>query len=1221
MTFLKIIRYIPYFFFIYLFLDVPLIEGQSPVFTQLSVDFPLNSFFSSDTKINSEAYNAQLNILVISVKNRIIVWNGYRAKEILCKGNAFIDISKSGRVYYATDSELGFIDNVLQEKITFHSLTEILPVNAISHISGIAVLDELLFIHSADRILKYDGKSISTILTSTKAFKLIKSSGDHLYINNAEFGLKSIFQADSIIDLNVTSFFEGLDVDLVLDNGLERYVLISNREIYKVGENSIPRKILRLPVEFSGPYTAGIADHKRLFIGNASQGILSANIDSKELIYISKKNGLLDNCIQGMYINQSGFYLFIHPNGISRVVDPLNLSSIEYSSIIDGRAKKIFETKTGLLLGCTNGLYEFSECFNLTSNGYYSKGFTLQKIKGFDSEIISIFKAENQVYFITNDGIFQFKNKGLSRIQSIDSINCAYQPVMDSSLLVLGLNKGWKILKFANHTLNVLKESSDYKHTVESISETNSGAIVLKSENDELVELTKDFINHPEANHSSFSLTSPVASVPVQIQFEGKHLILSTSDSIFAYSENNRTFKYLGYPKIPLNEFVEFKSLSHDNDGNLWFTARSKVNHLILGIFLFRLEANNLNLVGRADIEDRKVGTINDLILTKEGKIQYLTDSKLIITNNSISHSSKLRLTVEVSGQTNRINFDNNALVTKRITRSHLNNSLNTKFYCDFPLSEGSVMFRYELEGRDQAMSSWSLNNEANFISLTGGNYSLKVEAISLNGSGYAKLEIPIHINRPFYFKWYMILIYLLLAFSGTIVYVRWKSFLFLKKKIELESIVSQRTEELQNEKEKSEQLLANILPKDTADELKKKGKASSQKYEMVTVLFSDIQGFTKIAEQMNPEALIDQLDNFYFHFDSVVEKYNIEKIKTIGDAYMCAGGIPEKNRTNPVEVVLAALEVQDYMRELKKKNSDIWDVRIGVHTGPVIAGVIGHKKFSYDIWGDTVNTASRMESSGEASKINISGHTYELVKDFFICEYRGKMPVKYKGEIDMYFVKGIRPELSVDLYRIPNKSFFIHLQRIRLVDIEEFILQTFEKEASLKLHFHNHRHTMEIYSLVELLGRAEGVSEEELLMARTAALMGDTGYLMDYKNSTEKSIEFAKQNLPRFKYSEDQIQQVVKLLQKKDKVDEHSLLIEKIMADAATIYFGRVDFLSLAGNLYSELKEMQIVTSKEDFINLMTKTLWEHKFYTQSANRLREVASTEQFDQLKNLA
>ena len=192
------------------------------------------------------------------------------------------------------------------------------------------------------------------------------------------------------------------------------------------------------------------------------------------------------------------------------------------------------------------------------------------------------------------------------------------------------------------------------------------------------------------------------------------------------------------------------------------------------------------------------------------------------------------------------------------------------------------------------------------------------------------------------------------------------------------------------------------------------KGKATKIKYNFVTVLFSDIQGFTKIAEETNPEVLIDELDKFFFYFDSVVEKFGIEKIKTIGDAYMCAGGIPEKNRTNPVEVILAALEMKEYMNRLKETSElegmKFWDIRIGIHTGTVVAGVVGQKKLSYDIWGDTVNTASRMESSGEAGKINISGTTYEFVKEFFTCEYRGKMPVKYKGELEMYFVNGIIP-------------------------------------------------------------------------------------------------------------------------------------------------------------------------------------------------------------------
>ncbi|MCK7533498.1 MAG: hypothetical protein MZV63_21930 [Marinilabiliales bacterium] len=193
---------------------------------------------------------------------------------------------------------------------------------------------------------------------------------------------------------------------------------------------------------------------------------------------------------------------------------------------------------------------------------------------------------------------------------------------------------------------------------------------------------------------------------------------------------------------------------------------------------------------------------------------------------------------------------------------------------------------------------------------------------------------------------------------------------LFMERQKRLEELIAERTEELQHEKEKSDNLLANMLPKGTAEEIMSKGKAAKTKYNFVTVLFSDIQGFTKIAEEMNPEVLIDELDRFFFHFDSLAEKYRIEKIKTIGDAYMCAGGIPERNRTNPVEVVLAALEMQKYMQFMKNDPANtaarFWDIRIGIHTGTVIAGVVGHKKITYDIWGDTVNTASRMESSGE---------------------------------------------------------------------------------------------------------------------------------------------------------------------------------------------------------------------------------------------------------------
>lgn len=215
----------------------------------------------------------------------------------------------------------------------------------------------------------------------------------------------------------------------------------------------------------------------------------------------------------------------------------------------------------------------------------------------------------------------------------------------------------------------------------------------------------------------------------------------------------------------------------------------------------------------------------------------------------------------------------------------------------------------------------------------------------------------------------------------------------------------------IENEKDRSEKLLLNILPHETAEELKEKGSATPKHYDLVSVLFTDFKGFTTIAEKLTATELVEELNRCFFAFDMIIDKYGLEKIKTIGDAYMCAGGIPVANTTNPVDIVKAGLEIKEFMENLKKereaRGQDYWELRIGIHTGAVVAGVVGKNKFAYDIWGDAVNTASRMESSGVPGKVNISGTTYELVKDHFTCSHRGKIQAKNKGEIDMYIVEG----------------------------------------------------------------------------------------------------------------------------------------------------------------------------------------------------------------------
>ncbi|MCW5908561.1 MAG: tetratricopeptide repeat protein [Chitinophagales bacterium] len=212
----------------------------------------------------------------------------------------------------------------------------------------------------------------------------------------------------------------------------------------------------------------------------------------------------------------------------------------------------------------------------------------------------------------------------------------------------------------------------------------------------------------------------------------------------------------------------------------------------------------------------------------------------------------------------------------------------------------------------------------------------------------------------------------------------------------------------IETEKKRSDELLLNILPEEVAEELKQKGYADARHFDNVTVFFSDFKSFTTISEKLTPQVLVNELHECFSAFDKIMDKYGIEKIKTVGDAYLAVSGLPVANPNHAEDVVKAAQDVLQFMENRKKQNGDrhgLYDIRIGINSGNVVAGIVGVKKFAYDIWGDTVNTAARMEQNGEAGKVNISETTYELVKNKFSCEYRGEIDAKNKGKLKMYFV------------------------------------------------------------------------------------------------------------------------------------------------------------------------------------------------------------------------
>ena len=398
-----------------------------------------------------------------------------------------------------------------------------------------------------------------------------------------------------------------------------------------------------------------------------------------------------------------------------------------------------------------------------------------------------------------------------------------------------------------------------------------------------------------------------------------------------------------------------------------------------------------------------------------------------------------------------------------------------------------------------------------------------------------------------------------------------------------------------------------------------------SIKFNMATVLFSDIYGLSRMSEGMDSSVIMDELDDIFVEFESIVTKYKIEKIKTIGDTYMCAGGIPVKNITNPIDVVMASLEMRNFLEKheinRRNKNDRRWELKIGIHSGPVTAAISGRKKINYDIKGDTVNTASRIEAISENGSILISVMTYELVKEFFDCEYFGKLPVKYKDDLQIYKVKGLRSGFSVNNDGVnPNESFRIKFGLIQFTDIQEIILDKLEMDLPGYLFYHNVKHTVDVVTEVELIGWAEGCSDEEILLLKTAGLFHDVGHVIAYDNHEFHGTQIAREMLPLFNYTTDQIERICSLIMSTKLPPRPTNLLENIMCDADLDYLGRSDFIPVSNTLYEELKAQNKMGSLNDWNKIQVKFISGHQYFTKTARGLREVNKKLQIERIQSL-
>lgn len=551
------------------------------------------------------------------------------------------------------------------------------------------------------------------------------------------------------------------------------------------------------------------------------------------------------------------------------------------------------------------------------------------------------------------------------------------------------------------------------------------------------------------------------------------------------------------------------------------------------------------------------------------------------------------------------------------------------------------TQFKYELIGSQSSERFIEKDREITFNSLSPGKYQLKIYARLGEGSWSKNPKsLEISILPPYWGTWWFWTIAALI--------ISILAFLFFKRRIEserreqikLELKVSERTREISNqktrieeqsklleaeknnvvrqqellqiEKDNAERWLANALPEEVVRELKVNGKVEANAFDKVTVMFTDVVGFTNISRRMRPSRLVKRLDILFRRFDELIQNNDLEKIKTIGDAYMCAGGIPIDNSINPMNACIAALQIQDYMSKLKfdaiANHSDYWEIRLGIHTGPVIAGIIGDLKLAYDIWGPTVNQAQQMEKFGAPGEVTISGTTFTFIEPYFECIPKGKVKIKGGIEVDTYVVLKIKPELSEKGEGLfPNDKFseiveLHHFSPIKYYKTQHFVLDYLKAGLSDKLLYHSVNHSIDVVQAVERIALSEGVTDEGLFLLKTAAILHDAGFVKQYENNESIGAAMAAEWLPKYGYTERHIKTIVELIHVTEIPHRPINKLQEIICDADLDYLGRDDFEEISNRLRLELRGMGKIDSDRAWDEIQVDFLKNHKFFTKTS-------------------
>jgi|AntAceMinimDraft_17_1070374.scaffolds.fasta_scaffold00729_6 class 3 adenylate cyclase/ligand-binding sensor domain-containing protein len=995
-------------------------------------------------------------------------------------------IDNNDVIYVGSKSELGYLFPCINGEMKYVSLLNKIPGEYKNfNIQKIYTSNKYVYFISYDKLFKWNGKNFEILKIGPCYCYIVDNN---IYVWKKNVGLKILYN-DKLISVYKGKQFANMIIISMLAYKKNR-ILITTRNngmflINKVDYKSA-RKNLNI-VKFPTQVDDFIKKNRLIYAITLKNGDFAFATHGGGTVIINDKGNLIQtlNTEKGIQ-NDTHYFIaqnnqqslwFAMDNGISKAEINSPLSFWDEASGLKGAVLSVIRYNNIIYVATWQGVYYIN--VGKSSKKYKSDFLNFRHIQGISTRCWSFLvikniydKTKSKLLASGSDGIYEIKN-GKSKLICKGVFTEIYQSAKNPSVIYAAKEDGLSIINveytkndiliFDNH--NKLKEINE---EIIEIEEDNSGQIWLGTRFNGIFVL--DQISKIAKQKSDTS--SIIKHNYIITRFNDKNGLPATellfinrirNKLIFIYehglyhfvqdSTKNKSISGKFVKDTTLNSIIPesfyINILFEDKKANIWMqTSSKKIGKKIIGNAT--IQNNNtylFNTTAFKPMPQTELWTIypEDNGITwfggDDGLFRYDGRKKYEYKQTFYTLIRKVYTTendsVVFGGVYYDTNYDSTFIKRTFLTQpEHLKpilkysyNSINFEYAAPNFYHEASNQYKYFLQGFDKHWSSWSFETKKEYTNLPFGDYKFYVKAKNIFDVESPDAIYEFSILPPWYRTIWAYIIYVLLIAFILFIIIKYSTIRLRKAKIRLEKIIKDRTKEIQKEREKSDKLLLNILPKQIANELKTNGYAKTKEYKMVTVMFADFKEFTKISEEITSQELIKKLDRAFKYFDKLCIKYKLEKIKTIGDAYMCAGGIPKKNKTNPVDVILAAFDMQEFMIKLQKKQKEkherIWQLRIGIHNGEAIAGVVGKIKFAYDIWGDTVNIASRMESSGQADKINISGVTYEYIKDFFDCSYRGKIYAKNKGEIDMYFVNRIKKDLSKDRKGIiPNTLF-----------------------------------------------------------------------------------------------------------------------------------------------------------------------------------------------------